>query len=76
MVMDDVSKIIKPEPDSQFLLLPCPECKSDNVAYVRKAAGEGGLWHGRCFDCGFTGRGAAVRHESQRLWNKRKGVVA
>ena len=76
MYIDDAIEIKKPAPDSHFLLKNCEVCLGDNVAYVRKAAGEGGLWHGRCFDCGFTGRGAAVRHESQRLWNKRKGVVA
>ena len=28
------------------------------------------LWHGKCFDCGFEGQGAAVRHDAQMLWNK------
>ena len=35
--MDDVIRIIKPEPDSQFRLVPCPECKSDDVAYEKSA---------------------------------------
>lgn len=69
MSMDDVIQIIKPAPDSQFLLLACPHCKGDNVAYV-ETANDGGLWHGKCFDCGCTGEGAAVRHDAQLLWNK------
>lgn len=74
MVMDDVIQIIKPAPDSHFLLLPCPECMGDNVAYVQKA-NEEESWHGRCFDCGFTGEGAAARHDAQLLWNKKSKEV-
>lgn len=70
MSLDDVIQIVKAEPDSHFLLLNCPECEGDNVAYVQKAGGSGQLWHGRCFDCGFEGQGAAVRHGAQILWNK------
>lgn len=74
MVMDDVIQIITPAPDSHFLLLPCPECMGDNVAYVQKANEES--WHGKCFDCGFTGEGAEVRHDAQLLWNRKaKGVM-
>lgn len=71
MVMDDVTQIIKPEPDSQFRLLPCPECQGDNVAYVQKKTNEEELWHGCCFDCDYTGEGAAVRHDAQLKWNKK-----
>ena len=74
MVMDDVIQIIKPAPDSHFLLLPCPECMGDNVAYVQKA-NEEESWHGRCFDCGFTGAGAAARHDAQLKWNKKSKEV-
>lgn len=69
MSMDDVIQIIKPEPDSQFMLLQCPECDGDNVAYIQ-TAGDGELWHGKCFDCGYTGDGAAIRHDAQLIWNK------
>ena len=69
MSMDDVIQIIKPAPDSQFLLLRCPVCDSDNVAYMQ-TAGDGELWHVRCFDCGFTGDGSAGRHDAQMIWNK------
>ena len=69
MSMVDVIQIITPAPDSQYLLLCCPACEGDNVAYVQ-TAGDGELWHGKCFDCEFTGDGAAVRHDAQLNWNK------
>ena len=69
MSMDDIIQIIKPAPDSQFVLLRCPQCKGDNVAYIQTAA-DGELWHGKCFDCGCTGEGAVIRHDAQRNWNK------
>jgi predicted RNA-binding Zn-ribbon protein involved in translation (DUF1610 family) len=72
MSMDDVIQIIIPAPDSQFVLLPCPFCQGDHVAYVQKKTNEEELWHGKCFDCGFEGQGAAVRHDAQMLWNKEK----
>lgn len=71
MVMDDMIQIKKPATDSQFLLLPCPVCQSDNVAYVQKKTNGTELWHGCCFDCGLTGEGAAVMHDAQLLWNKK-----
>ena len=71
MVMDDVIQIITPAPDSQFLLLRCPECQGDNVAYVQVKTNDEELWHGKCFDCGFAGEGAAVRHDAQLLWNRK-----
>ena len=74
MSMDDVIQIIKPAPDSQFLLLACPNCKGDNVAYVQRKTNmvmEGEMWQGKCFDCGCTGEGAAVRHDAQLLWNRK-----
>ena len=74
MVMDDVIQIITPAPDSQFLLLPCPACQGDNVAYVQKA-NDGKPWHGMCFDCDFTGDGDPVRHTAQLLWNQKSKEV-
>ena len=70
MAIDDVIQIITPASDSHYVLLPCPACRGDNVAYVQ-TANDGGLWHGRCFDCDYTGEGAAVRHDAQLLWNKK-----
>jgi len=44
-MMDDVIEIKPAAPDSQFRLLPCKKCQSDNVAYVhyngRGGAGPG-----------------------------------
>ena len=74
MTMDDVIQIIMPAPDSHFLLLPCPVCMGDNVAYVQKT-NDGELWHGKCFDCGYTGEGAAARHDAQLNWNKKSKEV-
>ena len=71
MSMDDVIQIITPAPDSQFRLLSCPDCQGDNVAYVQAKTNDEELWHGKCFDCGCTGEGAAVRHDAQLLWNKK-----
>lgn len=70
MSMDDVIQILKPAPDSQFLLLSCPKCRGDNVAYVQVKTNDEELWQGKCFDCGCTGEGAAVRHDAQLKWNK------
>lgn len=75
MSMDDVIQIIKPAPDSQFLLLPCPVCQGDNVAYVQKKTNDGEKWHGKCFDCEYTGEGAAVRHDAQLKWNQKSKEV-
>lgn len=71
--MDDISQVIVPDDGSQLRLRVCPECKSDNVAYVRRS--DSGNWHGRCFDCGYVGPGALVRHDAQGAWNEQKGVA-
>lgn len=78
MTMNDVIQIIMPAPDSHFLLLPCPVCMGDNVAYVQRKTNmvmEGEMWHGKCFDCGYTGEGAAARHDAQLTWNKKSKEV-
>ena len=64
MIMDDAVQIIKPDDDDQ--LVRC-KCGSDNVAYV---LGVDDLWRVRCFDCGYTGHGAEVQHETQVKWNE------
>lgn len=74
MAIDDVIQIITPESDSHYMLLPCPVCGSDNVAYVQKN-NDGTPWHGRCFDCDYTGEGAAVRHDAQLMWNKKSKEI-
>ena len=75
MVLTDAIAVIKPEPDSHFLL-PCPECKSDNVAYVGYMLGIQEPWRVQCFDCGHTvDRQAAFRHEAQGHWNRQHRTV-
>lgn len=68
-MFDNVIQILKPEPDSHFRLRSCPVCHGDNVAYVQKKANNCDLWHGKCFDCEYEGRGAMDRHEAQENWN-------
>ena len=71
MMMDDAIAIVKPAQDSQFRLLPCPKCKSDNVAYVHYNGRGGAKWRVECFDCGHTvDKGYKVRHDAQVAWNK------
>ena len=69
MMLDDVIEIKKPDPDSQYKLLPC-KCKSDNVAYEHYNGRGGAKWRVKCFDCGFTvDKGYTVRHDAQLAWN-------
>ena len=71
MMLDDVIEIKKAEPDSQYRLLPCPKCKSDNVAYVHYNGRGGAKWRVECFDCGHTvDKGNTVRHDAQVAGNK------
>ena len=70
MMLDDVIEIKKPDPDSQYRLLPCKKCKSDNVAYVHYNGRGGAKWRVECFDCGHTvDKGYKVRHHAQLAWN-------
>ena len=76
MKMDDALEIVKPEPDSHFLLLPCRHCGGDNVAYVKYLhPTEGERWRVVCFDCGETvgldPETGTCRHQVQLLWNRR-----
>ena len=74
MMLDDVIEIKVPDPDSQFKLLPCKKCGSDNVAYVHYNGRGGAKWRVECFDCGHTvDKGNTVRHDAQVNWNKEDG---
>lgn len=69
-MMDDVIEVIKPDNNSQFRLLPCKKCQSDNVAYVHYNGRGGAKWRVKCFDCGHTvDKGNRVRHDAQLNWN-------
>lgn len=76
MYIDDAIEIRKPEPDSHFRLVPCKECKSDNVAYVKYLDADREKFRVSCFDCGHTVKpeNADCAHDAQLVWNR--GVVA
>lgn len=70
-MLTDVIQIIKPDPDSQYRLIPC-DCGGDNVAFEQYQHGDDELWRVRCFDCGLTvDSGTGIRHEAQLGWNRR-----
>ena len=70
---DDVVKIIKPDPDSQYRLIPC-DCGSSEVVYAQYIDPTGAyLWRTVCTDCGATvDPGTSIRHDAQLEWNRRK----
>ena len=71
MMLDDVIEIKVPAPDSQYRLVPCKKCKSDNVAYEHYNGRGGAKWRVKCFDCGYTvDKGHRVRHDAQLAWNE------
>ncbi len=71
MSIDDAIDIQIPAQDSQYRLLHCPKCKSDNVAYVHYDGKGGAAWRVTCFGCGYTvDKGNRVRHDAQLNWNK------
>lgn len=77
MVFGNVISIRKAEPDSQFRLINCPVCGSDNVAYVEYKSGNQEPWRVDCFECGHSVDGKSVtRHGAQVLWNKAGKVSA
>lgn len=79
---EDVLRIIKPAPDSQYRLRPC-KCGSTEVVYAsynNPAAGElpgtAELWRVVCTDCKETvDRKSATRHGAQIEWNARNDNV-
>jgi hypothetical protein len=71
MDLETAIKIEAAASDSHFRLLPCPACRSDNVAYVQYMTGIQEPWKVSCFDCGYTvDRQKIWRHEAQVAWNK------
>lgn len=71
MDLESAIKIESAAPDSHFLLVPCPRCHSDNVAYVQYMLGRQEPWKVRCFDCGYTvDKQKILKHEAQVAWNK------
>ena len=72
MYIDDAIDIRRPEPDSHFRLVPCRNCKSDNVAYVKYQNNDRVRFRVSCFDCGYTVKpeGAVCAHDAQVAWNR------
>lgn len=71
MEIEGAIKIEKADPDSHFRLLPCPNCGSDNVAYVQYMIGIQEPWKVRCFDCGHAvDKQAIFKHEAKRYWDR------
>ena len=71
MSLDDVIEIKVPAPDSQFRLVACKKCGSDNVAYEHYNGRGGAKWRCKCFDCGHTvDKGYRVRPDAQLAWTK------
>lgn len=70
-MFDDVFEIKVPAPDSQYRLVPCKKCLSDNVAYEHYNGRGGAKWRVKCFDCCHTvDKGNTVRHDAQLAWNE------
>ena len=70
--MGIVPQIIKPAPDSHFVLLPC-ECGSKDVAYSRRVSPITGVeWQAGCLACGKITRVWTIQHHAQIEWNGRE----
>lgn len=71
MKTNDVIEVLSAVPDSQYRLVPCKKCGSDNVAYVHYNSRGGAAWRVKCFSCGHTvDKGNRVRHDAQINWNE------
>lgn len=72
MYIDDAIDIKRPEPDGQFRLVACGQCKSDNVAYVKYQKQGQVRFRVSCFDCGSTVQtGSECAHDAQVAWNQK-----
>ena len=70
---DDVVQITKPDPDSQYRLIPC-DCGSQEVVYAQYIDAAGApMWRVVCTDCGATvDIHTNVKHQAQLAWNDRR----
>ena len=48
-------------------LKPCPKCNSNAMDFVRD---ESGMWHLKCFRCGFTYIACLSIRQVMEAWNK------
>ena len=76
MEMNDVIKIVKPDADSHFRLIPC-NCGCDDAAYVKYKADDDELWRVQCFACGdCVDTKTKIRHTVQVVWNCKMRALA
>lgn len=73
--MESKFQTIKAEPDSQYRLIPCRKCKSDDVVYIRFTSGGMQTYRVRCRSCGQRTPWRMCRHDAQRDWNEMPGGV-
>lgn len=62
----------KPEPDSQFRLLPCKACKA-GAAYQIGQEARKPIYRVKCGGCGQVTPWWPCRHDAQIDWNSRLG---
>ena len=48
-------------------LKPCPKCNSNAVDFVLDRSG---MWHLKCFRCGFTRKACLSMRQVIEAWNK------
>lgn len=65
-------QIVKPDPDGQYRLQPCPECGCTEPEYVRRIPHYRVEWCIRCPACGKMSRYWTIKHHAQIEWNGRK----
>lgn len=65
-------QIVKPDPDSQYRLIPC-ECGSTEVGYIRRISTPPYRveWAACCPACGKMTRYWQIKHTAQIEWNGR-----
>lgn len=62
------AQIIRPDPDSQYRLVPC-KCGYGDVAYARKITTHGVEWAAGCLTCERCTRIWTAQHAAQIEWN-------
>lgn len=65
------AEIIRPDPDSQYRLIPCG-CSYSDVAYTRKITRRGVEWMAGCLTCERCTRVWTIQHHAQIEWNGRE----
>ncbi len=68
--MESKFQTIKAEPDSQYRLRRCGNCKSEDVVYIRTNSGGKEQFHARCRSCGQRTPWWGCRHDAQLDWNE------